>query len=140
MIRTLTLEEARQVFADGRLGRLGCLSDGEPYVVPINYYADDDFAYVHSLPGKKIAALRAQPRACLLVEEIRDRTHWKSVLAYGNYEEVTEPSEKLRALNCFGEYFPFFTPVEASELSPGEPTEVIIFRLHLDRFEGVEEV
>lgn len=139
MIQALILEEAQRVFLDGRVARLGCFADGEPYVVPVNYYADGDSAYVHSLPGKKIRALRSQPRACLQIENIVDRTHWKSVLVYGSYEEITNGTEKLRRLDEFAHHFPLFTPVEAAELQPGEPTEVIVFRLRLDRFEGVEE-
>jgi len=37
MIRTMSEEEARALLRAGRLARLGCVADGYPYVVPVNY-------------------------------------------------------------------------------------------------------
>jgi len=47
-----------------------CIAAGWPYVVPVNYFFDGKDIYIHSLPGKKLDALRANPRACLQVDEI----------------------------------------------------------------------
>ena len=59
--RALTDVEARDVIKNGRVGRLGCIDNQEPYVVPINYLVDDDTIYSHSLPGRKIDAMRSHP-------------------------------------------------------------------------------
>ena len=72
MIKHLSNEEARALLGECRIGRLGCVDDGGPYVVPVNYVFHDDSIYVHSLPGRKIKALRENPRACLQVDEIKD--------------------------------------------------------------------
>ena len=52
------------------LGRLGCIADGSPYVVPITYYFDGKDIYSHATPGKKIEAMRVNPRvtACRLTK------------------------------------------------------------------------
>ena len=70
MITHLTADEARALLASRRVGRLGCVYEGGPYVVPINYVLDGESIYTHSLPGQKIEALRANPKACLQVDEI----------------------------------------------------------------------
>ena len=70
MIRPLSEQEAKTVIKEGRIGRLGCIYDDTPYVVPVNYIFDGTSIYIHSLGGCKIAALRANPRACLQV--VRD--------------------------------------------------------------------
>lgn len=81
-------ENALAILRDGNLGRLGCIADEEPYVVPVHYFFDGKDIYGHSLPGKKINALHDNPRACLQVDEITDAYHWRSVIAYGNFEEI----------------------------------------------------
>ena len=35
MINELNQPEIKKILADNTLGRLGCISDGEPYVVPV---------------------------------------------------------------------------------------------------------
>ncbi len=122
---------------DGKLGRLGCIADGEPYVVPINYLFDGENIYVHSLGGRKIDALRANPRACLQVDEIEDAYHWRSVIAYGNYEEITDEQMRERTLAEIFRRMPHLTPVE-SKMAKGM-SQAIVFRLKVDLITGVGE-
>ncbi len=139
MLRTLTSSEANALFRNSRLARLGCVINGEPYVVPVNYYLEDDYAYVHSLPGRKVDALRSNPRACLQVDSISEDSSWRSVLAYGNYEEITNLNERARIMGRFCERFPFLTPVETAIVSDAAPPAVIVFRLRISEVHGVGE-
>src|SRR5262245_1384454 len=41
-------------------------------VVPVNYLFDGEFIYIHSLPGRKIDVLRANPNACMQVDAVED--------------------------------------------------------------------
>lgn len=136
-IDKLSPEEATEVLTQGTLGRLGCIADGEPYVVPVHYFFDGESIIIHSLTGKKITALRANPRACLQVDDIRDSYHWRSVIAYGNYDEISD--ERLREL-ALAELFrrmPHLTPVE-SKMTKGM-NQTIVFRLRVDQLTGVGE-
>ena len=63
MITPLSDEEVRALLTEQRVGRLGCVYEGGPYVIPVNYVFDGENIYVHSLPGQKLEALRANPRA-----------------------------------------------------------------------------
>ncbi|HMV47718.1 MAG TPA: pyridoxamine 5'-phosphate oxidase family protein [Blastocatellia bacterium] len=136
-IDKLTAEEAAEVLKQGTLGRLGCIADGEAYVVPVHYFFDGESVYIHSLPGKKINALRAHPRACLQVDDVRDSYHWRSVLAYGNYEEITDERLHEMALAELFRRLPHLTPVE-SRMTKGV-SQTIVFRLHMDQVTGVGE-
>ncbi len=133
----LSKDEAIRMLKEGKLGRLGCIADGEPYVVPINYIFDGENIYIHSLDGKKIKALRENPRACLQIDEIEDAYHWRSVIAYGNYEEITDEHLRERTLAEIFRRMPHLTPVE-SKMSKGM-SQAIVFRLKVDLITGVGE-
>lgn len=139
MTRPLTDHEAQALLRDSRLGRLGCIADGEPYVVPINYLFADGFIYSHSLPGRKIDALHAQPRACLQVDVIESDLEWRSVIAYGMFEEVKLPSERVAILGKLLSRFPKLTPVESVVAQDAAAPEPVVFRIRVDRITGVGE-
>ena len=139
MTKVLSEQEARDVISSGKLGRLGCIDHGHPYVVPINYIVEDGDIYSHALPGKKIEAMRADPRACLQVDRIKDDFHWRSAVAFGHFEELSDPGARLDILRKLLTRFPKLTPVESQLTRDAEPPPVIVFRLHIDRVSGVAE-
>ena len=122
-----------------KIGRLGCVDNGEPYVVPINYVFEDGSVYSHSLPGRKIEAMRAHPRACLQVDEIENDFQWRSVIAYGNFEEIRVPSDRRSILGKLLARFPLLTPVESVMARDAGAPDSIVFRIKVDRITGVQE-
>lgn len=138
MITPLSQDDARALLAEAKVGRLGCVHAGGPYVVPVNYVFDGGSIYVHSLPGRKLAALRANPKACLQVDEITDEYRWRSVIAFGNYEDVTDQAERDRAVRLLLARFPKLTPVESVPVHDGQ-SSVKIFRIHIEEITGVGE-
>jgi hypothetical protein len=139
MARTLTETEARELIGAGKIGHLGCVVKGEPYVVPINYFFEDDSIYSHSLPGLKIDAMRTQPRVCLQVEEIEDNCNWRSVLAYGDFEEIRAPSDRRSVLSKLMARFPMLTPVESVMARDASAPDSVVFRIVVARITGVSE-
>ena len=139
MITTLSTDEAREVFEAARVARLGCIVNGDPYVVPINCYLENDYLYSHSLPGLKIASLRENPRACVQVDDIEADFSWRSALAVGKYEEITKPGERAAVMTKLLSKFPMLTPVESAIALDGSPPEVIVFRIRIERLTGVSE-
>ncbi len=125
------------ILSEGNLGRLGCIAGRGPYVVPVNYLFDGKDIYIHSLPGKKIDALRADPRVCLQVDEIKDSYHWRSVIAYGIFEEVSDEETREKVLSKLYSRLPHMTPVE-SKLVKGFK-ETIVFRIKVDEITGMGE-
>jgi nitroimidazol reductase NimA-like FMN-containing flavoprotein (pyridoxamine 5'-phosphate oxidase superfamily) len=135
----LSETEALKFIAGGKIGRLGCVDNGEPYVVPINYVFEDGSVYSHSLPGRKIDALRAHPRACLQVDEIQNDFDWRSVIAYGNFEEIRVPSDRRSILGKLLARFPLLTPVESVVARDAGAPDSIVFCIRIDRITGVAE-
>jgi len=138
MITQLSQEEARALVAASRVGHLGCVYEGGPYVVPINYVLDGESLYVHSLSGRKLEALRANPRACLQVDTVIDAYHWRSAIVFGTFEEVTDPKERDQAVRTLLRSFPNLTPVESVPVHDGQ-SSVIIFRIRVREITGVGE-
>lgn len=139
MTRVLSDAEAHEVIKAGKVGRLGCIDNDEPYVVPINYLVDGKTIYSHSLPGKKINAMRAHPRACLQVDHVDDDFHWRSAIAFGNFEEVDRPTERRDVLARLLSRFPRLTPVESLIVQDAGAPDPVVFRIIVDRITGVEE-
>ena len=139
MNRMLTEAEAREVIKAGKIGRLGCIDNDEPYVVPINYLVHDGAIYSHALPGKKIYAMRAHPRTCLQVDQIGDDFHWRSAIAFGNFEEIKHPDDREVILGKLLSRFPSLTPVESAIVQDANAPDSIVFRIAVDRFTGVAE-
>lgn len=139
MLTTLNINQARELLRSGRVARLGCIANGEPYITPINYNFEDDYVYSHSLAGLKIAALRANPRACVQVDQVDSDLSWKSVLAFGTFEEIVKPSERNAIMSKLLKRFPMLTTVESTLIGDGCSPEVIIFRIKIERITGVSE-
>lgn len=138
-MRALLEDEARAWLGACKIGRLGCVDNGEPYVVPINYVFEDGSIYSHSLPGRKINAMRAHPRACLQIDEIETDLEWRSAIAYGNFEEIRVPSDRRYILSKLLARFPLLTPVESAIVRDAAAPDSIVFRIIVDRITGVEE-
>lgn len=139
MMKMLSDDEARKVLQSASVVRLGCIVNGEPYVVPINCLFEDDYLYSHSLPGLKISGLRENPRACVQIDEIESDLHWRSAIAFGKFEEVTKSDERAEILAKLLRSFPMLTPVESAIALDGLSQEVIVFRIKIERVTGVSE-
>lgn len=138
-MKMLSDNESRRLFDVARVARLGCIVNGEPYVIPINCLLDGDYLYSHSLPGLKITGLRENPRACVQVDDIESDLHWRSAIAFGKYQEITKPAERADVLTMLLRKFPLLTPVESAIAIDGAAPEVIVFKIHVERLTGVSE-
>ena len=139
MITMLNEIEVRKVLQSARVTRLGCIVNGEPYVVPISCHLEDDCLYSHSLPGLKIWALRENPRACVQADEIESDLRWRSAIAFGKFEEITKSNEREAILMRLLQKFPMLTPVESAIAVDASAPQVIIFRIRIERLTGMSE-
>jgi nitroimidazol reductase NimA-like FMN-containing flavoprotein (pyridoxamine 5'-phosphate oxidase superfamily) len=90
IISEMPAQECRALLTASRVGRLACIRESQPYVVPISFVHEDGHIYSFSLIGHKIWAMRAHPHVCLEVDEIRNPRSWWSVVVFGRYEELFE--------------------------------------------------
>jgi len=130
-------EDSLAILREGILGRLGCIASGWPYVVPVNYFFDGKDIYVHTLPGKKLDALRSNPRVCLQVDKIKDPYNWRSVIAYGTFEEISAEETRENILTRMYSRLPHMTPVESRLVEGAKGT--VVFRIKVEEVTGMAE-
>lgn len=140
MIKKLNEIEAQKLLNEQKFGHLGCtLETGEPYVVPVNYLFQDDKIYIHSLPGKKLDALRTNPKICLQVEKIADALKWQSVIVFGEFQEVKKMNEIIGVMQKFSKRFEQLTPVEAMIEEKWNLGGTVVFTISIKRITGIAE-
>jgi nitroimidazol reductase NimA-like FMN-containing flavoprotein (pyridoxamine 5'-phosphate oxidase superfamily) len=90
MVEKLSQEEICEVLENNYIGRIGCIDGKKSYIVPITYSFDKTTRTVisHSGEGMKLRMLRENPNVCFETEQIEDIHHWKTVIAWGIYEEL----------------------------------------------------
>ncbi|MCW3091984.1 MAG: pyridoxamine 5-phosphate oxidase family protein [Ferruginibacter sp.] len=101
MIGILTNEQINQVLRENVLGRIGCNDGKKTYVVPVNYVFDGKYIIAHSSMGMKIEIMRNNPQVCFEVDEMKSFTQWKSVIAWGEYQELQAERERYYAIKLF---------------------------------------
>jgi nitroimidazol reductase NimA-like FMN-containing flavoprotein (pyridoxamine 5'-phosphate oxidase superfamily) len=134
-ISTLPSVEIEALLGSSLVGRIACwspdLADGRPYLVPLAYGYDGSAIYAHSGSGRKITIMRAQPLISFEVDDVQASDRWRSVVAEGTYEEITDAQERDNALRYI---YPKPAPL------PVLPPDTIVFRLRLTAKSGRFEV
>lgn len=118
MLGTLNPEQIDNLLESQMIGRIGCQASNKIVVVPITYVYKDGFIYGHSREGEKIAAMRKNPHVCFEVDTLTNLTNWKSVMLWGDYEEMKSEDEKAHTLSILKDRI---MPLLASEtMRPAE--------------------
>jgi uncharacterized protein len=129
-IHVLPNDQIEELLRTALIGRIACCApeiDPRPYVVPLAYGYDGEAVYAHSGPGRKIRLMRANPLVSFEVDAAEAADRWRSVIAEGVYEELTDPAERAAALLV----------VYPPPLSPPElPPETVVYRLRLTARSG----
>jgi uncharacterized protein len=138
LIRELTSPECYDVLKRSSIARLGCARDNQPYVVPVHVYFDGDFLYSFATLGQKIEWMRENPRVCVQVDEIVDRTRWVTVIAFGRYEELlhmpSQEADRERAKELFQSAPDWWQPAAANPRR--ELRMAMIYRIHIESVTG----
>lgn len=144
MFGTLTTHEVEEVLHRQVIGRIACHADEETYLVPISYAYDGQFVYVHTRPGKKIDMMRKNPAVCFETDAMENMANWKSVIAQGFYEEISQPDERRAALDALLQRILPIVSSETTHLTPHWPfppdnlndIRGIVFRIRLEQKSG----
>jgi len=98
MFGNLAEKEIEELIASQLVGRIGCHADDKTYVVPISYAYDDGYLYAHAQDGMKVSMMRKNPKVCFQTDRMEDMANWKSVVAWGDFEELNDPGERTAGL------------------------------------------
>jgi nitroimidazol reductase NimA-like FMN-containing flavoprotein (pyridoxamine 5'-phosphate oxidase superfamily) len=127
MIGILSDEQIEDVLKESIFGRIGCHDGQKTYVVPINYVYDGKYIIAHSVEGMKIHMMRKNPNVCFEVDEMQSFTHWKSVIAWGQYQELTNERDRYTALKLFVDRM-LHQKISKSAIPP----EIVARKVHRD--------
>ncbi|MEI6948555.1 pyridoxamine 5'-phosphate oxidase family protein [Paraflavisolibacter sp. H34] len=148
MISRLNNEQMEELLKQQCIGRIGCHADGVTYVVPISYAYDGRYIYAHTHEGMKVQMMRKNPQVCFEVDDTANMANWKSVIGWGEFEELNEPQKRIQALDhLLGRKLPFNSSA-TTHLGPcwpfsgSDPGEIkgIVFRILLQKKTGRLEV
>ncbi|WP_328350376.1 pyridoxamine 5'-phosphate oxidase family protein [Mycobacterium sp. NBC_00419] len=137
MFGELTQPQIEELLSSEVIARIGCLGDGRVYVVPVTYVYDGTYVWGHAMDGAKLRAMRAEPQVCVEVEKVEDLSNWRSVIAWGTFEECQGADwdagmallvERIMPLLTFPPHSP---PPDLSGLRRGS-----VYRIRLDRKTG----
>ena len=132
------------------VGRLAVTTEEGPYIVAVNYLFFAGSIYFHSgMAGRKMDALRADPRVCFMVDEIGPQVLWeqgcgisqlyKSVVCFGKVEFVEEQTEKRAILEkMVQKYVPSRYPVLTMKDQNVQATAVV--KIVIESMSGKENV
>ena len=88
MLGELSERETDEVLRSNIIGRIGCHAFGRTYVVPVTYVFHDNAIYAHTRDGMKLHMMRENPHVCFEVDCMDDLANWKSVIAWGTFQEL----------------------------------------------------
>lgn len=141
-ILELTQKECLEALTRLRFGRLACVRDDQPYVVPIYFAYHLRYLYSFAAPGQKIAWMRTNPLVCVEADDIINRYDWLSVIVQGRYEELLDNAEGKPARelthSLLQQEAMWWEPAYARTDHHGATAELtpIYYRIHIDQVSG----
>ena len=145
MIREISSPEIDDLLSQQIVGRIGCYYENEIYVVPISYAYEDNAIYCHGFEGKKMEMMRKNPKVCFQVDEMKEMGNWKSVIAWGEYQEIKNERDRYLALKLFVDRLmhvkisstAVFSETEAGRMHPASVTiKPVVYRIILTEKSG----
>lgn len=140
-IRELSEHESLALLERSELGRLACVRDEQPYIVPIHFSFDAGARclYTVSAVGQKIDWMRQNPKVCVEVEDVADKDHWTTVLIFGRYEELGDSANHAAARGRAQELFqsrPEWWFPAAARTGSRDRQAMVLYRIEIDRITG----
>lgn len=116
----------------GLMCHVGYVIDGQPYVTPTAYWRDGDRVYWHgSSASRMLRQVETGIPVCFTVAMLdglvlarsgfHSSINYRSLMALGQADKVTDPAHKLAALEAFSERI---TPGRWAELRPATKQEI----------------
>jgi len=140
MLGTLDCRQIEDLLHAEVVGRIGCHTSGRTYVVPITYAYDGAAVYGHSAEGLKLAMMRENPDVCFEVDRMENMADWRSVIAWGTFEELHGDAARLGMTLLLRRLTPLLTsesaPIHGPASSPTHPEDpaerpAVLFRIVL---------
>jgi uncharacterized protein len=139
-IATMNPEEKIELLQKIGYGHLGCIHEGKPHVIPMQYYVKDDAIYMFTDRGTKSHDLTANPDICLQIEELSDIDNWSSITIAGRAEIIEDSPKFSEVAQVIKSQNPTFSPVINREITDMSELErsIAIYQIHTDKITGTK--
>lgn len=117
---------------------LGFIHEGKPSVMPMQYYLQDTDIYLFTTVGMKTHDFEANPEICLQIEEIEDRSHWRSAMVNGRVKRLCDRQDIDRVIKSVKEHNPTLSPAIARTWIDawGHSEQIEIYRVEPGEMSG----
>jgi nitroimidazol reductase NimA-like FMN-containing flavoprotein (pyridoxamine 5'-phosphate oxidase superfamily) len=135
--RELNKEECLEVLRRNHYGRIAFTVDDRVDVEPIHYVLEDEWLYLRTSPGTKVAALQHGPWVAFEVDEVRAPFDWTSVVVKGTVYFVSgvrgadDPRQFEQAVQVLRR----LTPETMTAQDP-TPTRTVLLRISVNELYG----
>jgi nitroimidazol reductase NimA-like FMN-containing flavoprotein (pyridoxamine 5'-phosphate oxidase superfamily) len=144
MLGELNTRQIEHVLHSSIIGRVGSHADHLTYVVPVTYAYDGKYVYGHTQEGMKIDMMRKNPNVCFEVDVIDNMSNWRSVIAWGTYEELKTPESRKHAMRILvDKVLPYMTgqttmsnSMSDSHQKTIEAMKGVVYRIELTKKTG----
>lgn len=127
-------EGIERLLSTALVGRIAYASptvnNGRPSIVPLAYGYDGQAVYAVGPVGQKIRVMREQPLVSFEVDTAEAEDRWQSVVAEGEYEELSDPMLRAHGLSVIFRDRPV----------PDFPDTHVVYRIRLTAKTGRFEV
>jgi uncharacterized protein len=103
MIGPLTTQQSEYILLTNNVGRIGCYANSKVLIIPVTYVYSGKYIYGRSWEGTKIRMMRKNPQVCFQVDSIDNLANWRSVVAWGTFEELKTESAQNVVIRLFQE-------------------------------------
>ena len=141
-IRELSDAECRHVLQSETVGRLACVRDNRPYVVPMNFAFDGDYIYGFTTVGQKVDWMRSNPLVCFEMDQITNHNEWVSIVVFGRFEELPDTPEyqcaRVRAYRSLQRRAMWWEPAYMSQQHRDQPHSLtpVFYRIDIQKMTG----
>jgi uncharacterized protein len=103
MLGKLTDRQIELVLYSQMIGRIGYYASEKIYIIPVTYVFYQGCIYAHSQDGHKVQTMRKNPNVCFQVDAIENTRNWRSVILWGEYEELTRDRDQLSGMEVMAD-------------------------------------
>lgn len=144
MTGELSILEMENLLHSQLIGRLACIQNDEPYIVPMAFAYEGNQILGQTSPGLKLSILRQHPKVCFEVDQMIDLRNWKSVIMFGTFREIQEIEMNPSRQWLFDRIFPLSTPASLhgyghsvnSDLVDDARVKPVLFAIDVYRMTG----
>ena len=93
LVSEMQPRECYEFLARVGFGRLACVRENQPYIVPVYFAYEPHRLYGFATLGQKVDWMRSNPRVAVEADEVKSHIEWTSVVVQGRYEEFPDVPE-----------------------------------------------